>query len=789
MDGTGSGIGQPVRRKEDVRLLTGKGRYTDDLNLPDQARAVLLRSPHAHARIVRINTEAARAMPGVLMILTGADVTAESFQSVGNDNDGFGPREAQMKMPDVVLWNRDGSDMYPTPLLPLATDRARFVGHGIAFVVAETTELAQEAADQIVVEYDVLPAASHVADAIKSGATTLWNQKSNICLDAEIGDAAATDAAFAKAAHIVRFETWIQRVTGVPMEPRAALAGYDEATDRVTVYAAIGAGAARLKAGLMRILRWPTEQVRVVTYDVGGSFGTRNSMYTEFALTAFAARRLKRAVKWVSDRQEAFVSDYHGRDIAADAELALDADGKFLAMRASYLSNLGAHGLAIVPLRKCVGIISGVYDVATAYVEARGVVTNTQSTVPYRSAGRPEAMFILERLIDLAAREYGFDRVELRRRNLIAPNNFPYRNPVGVTYDNGEYEQVMDKALALGDWAGFPARRDEAKKRGKRRGIGLANYIECTTGIPRERAELIVRPEGRIDVRIGTMSSGQGHETSFAQCVSEWLGVPFAAITLVTNDTDVVPIGGGSNSGRSMRYAGVLMGDCSDQIVAKGKRIAAQIMEAAPADIAFAQGRFTVAGTDRSIGLFEVAAAAEMRNDLSDDLRGPLRAERDEVFKVAGFPFGAHVCEVEVDIDTGVVDLVRYAAVDDVGTAVNPMILHGQTHGAVAQGVGQALWEDCHYDRKSGQLLSGSLMDYTMPRADVMPSIKSELSELPSPTNKLGVRAGGEGGTTPALAVVINAIVDALGEYGVRHIEMPATPERVWRAIHAIKKP
>ncbi|HLI22341.1 MAG TPA: xanthine dehydrogenase family protein molybdopterin-binding subunit, partial [Stellaceae bacterium] len=643
------GIGKPVLRKEDLRLLTGRGRYTVDIDAPGQAHAVMLRSPHAHAKIRRIDAAAGLALPGVLAIYTGADVIAAGMKRATTDQEGFGPRHVQMLFPDVVLWNRDGSDIYPSPLLPLATDRVRHVGQGVALIIAETLDRAKDAAELIAVDYEVLTAVTATADAAAPAAPRLWDQPSNICLDAEAGDAAATEAAFAKAAHVVKLETWVQRVTGVPLEPRAAVAAYDAARDRVTLYAASGSGAVRIKAGIDAILGWPPERLRVITGDVGGNFGTRNAVYPESTLLAWASHKLKRSIKWVGERSEGFAADYQGRDLAAATELALDRDGKFLAMRSQHLSNLGAHMLAIIPLRKAVGILSGVYDVQAGYVEARGVLSNTPSTVPYRSAGRPEAMFIIERLIDMAARAHGFDRIELRRRNLIAPHALPYKNCTGVTYDSGEYERVMDEALALGDVAGFAARRATAKARGRLLGLGIANYIESTTGIPRERAEVIVQPEGRVDVVIGTQSHGQGHETSFAQCVSDWLGVDFAAINLITGDTDVVPVGGGSNSGRSMRYASVLMGYAVDEIVAKGKRIAAQLLEASAADIVFRDGTFAIEGTDRRVGLYEVAAAAKTRSDLPDDLRGKLAAERDEVFKVAAFPYGCHVCEVEVD--------------------------------------------------------------------------------------------------------------------------------------------
>jgi carbon-monoxide dehydrogenase large subunit len=614
----------------------------------------------------------------------------------------------------------------------------------------------------------------------------LWNAiPANVSVDASVGDAAATAAAFATAKHIVRLDSWIQRVTGVPMEPRAAVGDYDAATGRYTLYAG-GGGVVRPKQTLAAVLGVPEDRVRAVSRDVGGNFGTRNAVFPEFPLVVWAARRLGRPVKWTCERSEAFLSDYQGRDLAVEAEIALDADGTIVAMRGSNVSNLGAHTVSFVPLTKGVELMTGVYRIPTAHFRARAAHSTTPPTNPYRSAGRPEAMFVIERLLDKAAREHGFDRVALRRRNIVGPAEMPFANALGMTYDNGEYEGVMDKAMALGDWSGFAARKAESRSRGKLRGIGVANYVEATSGFPREWTEIVVKPDG-VDVAIGTLASGQGHETSFAQLVTEWLGVPFEQITVVTGDTDKVLAGGGSHSGRSMRYASIVIGIATDTIIAKGKQIAGFVLEASPLDLDFAVGKFTVKGTDRAIGIFEVAAAALTRRDLPAELQGPLAAISDETQKVCAFPYGSHVCEVEIDPETGVVSLLRYAAVDDVGRAVNPLILHGQAHGGIVQGVGQALLEQCVYDPADGQLLSGSFMDYAMPRARDMPSFATEISEVPSPSNRLGIRAGGEGGTTPALAVVINAIVDALAEYGVTHVEMPATPERIWRAIHATR--
>ncbi|MGH6768320.1 MAG: xanthine dehydrogenase family protein molybdopterin-binding subunit, partial [Xanthobacteraceae bacterium] len=569
---------------------------------------------------------------------------------------------------------------------------------------------------------------------------------------------------------------------GVPMEARAAVGNFDKQSGRYYLHAGSG-GVVRQKNECAAILCVPPEKVQVVARDTGGNFGTKNSLFPEFPLVMWASRKVGRPVKWTCERSEAFLSDYQGRDLVARVELAIDRRGKFLAIRGSHISNIGGYAASIVPLRKGLTICTGVYDIPLAHYRAYAVLSNTMLTTPYRSAGRPETTYIMERLCDLAAAKTGIDRVEIRRRNLIAPDELPYRTALGVTYDNGEYETAMDKSLALSDWKGFPQRRKDSKKRGKLRGIGLANYIECTMGYPREWSKITVKSEGEVEVAIGTLSSGQGHETSFAQCVSEWLGVPYDSIHLVQGDTDIIPVGGGSHSGRSMRFASIVMGTCSNAIIARGKRVAGRMLQVDPEKVDFVKGRFRTSGSDRSIDMFEIARAAQTLNDLEDELRGPLAAESDQSFTDGGYPYGAAVCEVEIDPDTGGIELVRYAAIDDVGRAVNPMILHGQTHGGIAQGVGQALWEQCVVDPDTGQVMTGSFMDYAMPRADTLPSFRTDLMEVPSPSNPLGVRAGGEGGTTPALGAVVNAVVDALREFGVTHMDMPATPEKIWRAI------
>jgi carbon-monoxide dehydrogenase large subunit len=778
--GLRNGIGQPVRRKEDFRLLTGRGSFADDVVLPELAHAVMVRSPHAHARIASVNKTAALAAPGVLAVLTGADYVADGLGAIPH-NAGL------MAAPDVAVRVR-GSALIATRDYPMPPDKARFVGEPVAIVVAATVEQAKDAAELLDIAYEPLAAVARAAEAIEPGAPRLWDEApENLCLDIEVGDEAVTARAFGRAAHVVRLDTWVQRVTGVPMEPRTVSAEYDAASGHYTLYSGSGRGVAKLRLDLAQILGVPAEQVRVLCGDMGGNFGTRNFFYPEYAVLAWAARRVGRPVKWAGERSECFLSDYQGRDLTVEAELALDEAGNFLAVRGSNLSNLGGHAAAFVSLQKGLGLMSSVYQIPVGYFRGRGAVTNTVSTTPYRSAGRPEAIFVVERLIDLAADQLGLDPVELRRRNMIPPQAQPYANPFGLTYDSGHYEEAMDQALALAHWHDFPARRAEAGRRGRRRGIGIANYVEITSGAPRERTEITVKPEGRVELVMGTMSSGQGHETSFAQLVTEWLGVPFECIDYVAHDTLRVEAGGGSHSGRSMKLAATIVGEATDEIIAKGRRIASFLLETGEVDIEFVHGRYRVAGTDREIGIFDVAAAGAGREDLPPDLQGPLAGICDRTLPVASFPYGTQICEVEVDPETGRVEIVGYAAVDDVGRAVNPLILHGQTHGGIAQGVGQAMLEESHYDRQSGQLLAASFMDYAMPRASTLPFLATALSEVPSPTNRLGVRSGGEGGTTPALAAVINAIVDALAEFGVRHIEMPATPERVWRAIQAAR--
>jgi aerobic carbon-monoxide dehydrogenase large subunit len=771
-------IGKHVRRKEDVRLLTGRGRFTDDFSEPSQVHAAMVRSTHAHALLQSIDTIQARAMPGVLGVFTGADL-----QDLGEiPHDPLPKTQFDLKLHAPGASVGDPVFLGVHTLLP--TDKARYVGEALAMVVAETKGQAVDAADAIEITYEPLPATIATADAAAPDAPRLWDDMpDNVAIETFFGDQNATDMAFAKADHVIDMSFNIGRVTGVPMEPRSALAVHDPVAQQTTLYAGSG-GVVRQKREIATVLCVDPDEIRVVAYDVGGNFGTRNRVYVEFGLAAWAAKRLDRPVKFTAMRSESFISDYQGRDLLIDMSLALDNVGNFQGLRADNLSNLGARCVSLSPLSKGSGIITGSYSIPTAHLRSRAVYSNTPPTNAYRSSGRPEVIFAIERMVDTAAAELGMDPVALRRQNFVTPDQMPYTNAVGMQYDSGEYEAALDKAMNLADWDGFPARRNAAAKRGKVLGRGLAHYVESSIGNPIEQAQIRI-PQGEaegeeIHVVIGTQPSGQGHETSFAQVAAEWLGVPVAQVRIILGDTNIVNVGGGSHSGRSMRMAGTVIIKAADALIAKGKILAADVLEAAETDIDFAEGRFFVAGTDRGLSIFELAAAAP-END-------PLSAVENNEMHTPVFPNGCHVCEVEVDPDTGHLEIQRYTAIDDVGRAINPLIVDGQTHGGIAQGVGQAMWEQCVFD-ENGQPLSGSFMDYGMPRALHFPSFQTALHEVPSPTNPLGVKAGGEGGTTPALAVIVNAVVDALRQPGVenpalRNLTMPLTPEKIWRAIN-----
>jgi carbon-monoxide dehydrogenase large subunit len=716
-----------------------------------------------------------------LAILTGSDAVEDGLQPIPQRPVPANPHEVPLK-------SRDGSPFLIAPHPVLALGKTRYVGEPVAVVVAETLWQAMDAAERLAVEYEAVPAVLRSADALAPGAPVVWEEHdANLSVDSEAGNKAATELAFAQAAHVVRLETAINRVTGVSMELRAAVGVYDGTAARYTVYTSAGGGVVRQRDDIAAVLGVPAAAVRVVSGDVGGNFGIRNNTYPELALVAWGARHIGRPVKWTCERRDAFATDFHGRDLTSEAELALDKHGRFLAIRAVNTSNLGASAISFVPLAKGIAVSSSVYDIPSSYMRGRAVVTNTSPTSAYRSAGRPEVVFILERLIDIACRRHGFDRIEIRRRNLVAPDAMPYRNPLGLVYDSGDYPASLQRAAELAYWAGFEERRAEARRRGGYRGIGIAASIELNTGAPRERAEITIDPSGVVELALGTMSAGQGHETSFAQVICEWLGVEPGQVRLLTGDTDRVLAGGGSASARSMRLGSWVIAKAADAIVDRGRRIAGAMLEAAEEDIEFTQQRFVIKGTDRGLGLFEIAAAA-LGDGLPNDLRGPLTGISDETMSIPSYAYTCAVCEVEVDPETGLVDVVRYASIDDCGRAVNPMLIHGQSHGGIAQGIGQALWEACVYDPRSGQLLSGSFLDYAMPRADLLPAFDTEISEVPSTTNPLGMRGGSEGGITPGLAAVANAIVDALAGFGVEHIELPATPERVWNTIRAARR-
>jgi carbon-monoxide dehydrogenase large subunit len=781
----GIAIGREVLRQEDRRLITGAGTYTADINLPGQAFAKIVRSPYAHAAILAIDCTAALAVPGVLSVLTGADLVADDLGAILHDHALLGTEAAQKRGPDIYLENIDGSPSAIPPHHLLAIDRVRFIGEAVAIVIADNLAATAEAAELVSIDYNELPAVISSAIAVQDGAPLVWDHiPRNVSIEAEVGNRSTTDAAFAVAAHTVRLDTHIQRITGSPMEPRAAVGDYDSRTGQYTLYAPCSGVVRHLKE-LSAILKVPPARIRVLAKDVGGSFGTRNAFYPEFGLVAWGSRKIGRPVKWVGDRIECFLSDYQGRDLAVQAELALDDQGRFLAIRGINTSDLGAFAASYIPLRKGIGLMPSVYDIPTAHFIGRAVFTNTMPTTPVRSAGRPEAMFVIERLIDMAAHEMQLDPVEIRRLNLIKPESLPYRNAMGLVYDNGNYEAAMDDALQLAEWKGFAERRDLARRQGKLRGIGVANYIEITSGPPVERAEVTVLPEGVVEIAIGTGASGQGHETSFAQLITEWLGVPPERVRLVAGDTDRASVGGGSVSGRSMRFAGVVIGKAVQQIVARGLQAAAHLLDVDPSRVSFEHGYFRPHSGGAGLTLFELAQHLTSQTALPEHLQGPLKGTCEEFFHEAGFPYGSQVCEVEIDIATGQIHVVGVAAVDDVGRAINPMILHGQTHGGVAMGLGQAFMEKIEYDAESGQLMTGSFLDYAMPRAVDMPFFRVGLSEVPSPSNPLGIRAGGEGGTTPALGAAVNAVVNALAEFGVTHLDMPVTAECAWKAIHA----
>jgi carbon-monoxide dehydrogenase large subunit len=775
-------IGRPLPRKEDFRLLTGAGRFSDDFNIEGQAHAAMVRSPHPHARILRVDAAQARAMAGVLGVYSGADCAADRLRPIPHN-------PLPSTRDDMKLTGPGGGGIFEGPHVLLPTDKARHVGEAVAMVVAETRDQAADAAEAVAVDYEALPWVTHSEDALDAspGAPTVWEEApGNVLVDTTFGESEATDRAFAQADKIVKMKFHIGRCTAVALEPRAALGACDASTGRYTLHVGSG-GAVRIKRDLASVLGIEPGALRVLCPDVGGNFGSKNRAYVEYGLVLWASRKLGRPVKFTATRSEAFLSDYQGRDLVSEVELALRSDGKFLALRASNLSNVGARCVSLSPLSKGSGLVTGTYEIPAATLRSRAVFTTTAPTNPYRSSGRPEVNFALERLIDTAAKELAFDRIELRRKNLVRPDAMPYRNAMGMLYDSGTYEANMDLAMRIADWNGFDARRMSAAVRGKLLGIGLANYVESSIGSPRERAEITVTPAGRVRVVVGTQPSGQGHETSFAQVISTLLAVPAEAVDILLGDTDVVSVGGGSHSGRSMRHAAAVFAIAAKELIENGKRIAGFLLETPAAEVSFDEGRFSSPRGDKSFDFLELAreAAAGL---LPGQLGNGLAVVADNEMHDPVFPNGCAICECEVDPETGQVGITRYAAVDDVGRCINPLIVHGQTHGGAAQGIGQAISEICHVDPATGQSLAGSLMDYALPRADTLPSFSAEIVEILSPTNSLGIKAAGEGATTPAPAAVVNAVVDALREYDVRDIDMPVTPQSVWRAIREARQ-
>jgi carbon-monoxide dehydrogenase large subunit len=737
-----------------------------------------VRSPHAHARIVSVDASVARAQPGVVTVLTGADYVTS----------GHGGMPQGAVSADAVEWRRGafspafGHVVYDRPHMPFAVDCARYPGEMVAIVIAETRDIARAAAERVAVSYDVLPAVTDAASAFAPGAPQLWaDAPGNVALDAQVMDRVACADAFARA-HLVVEDTFTNpRTITAQLEPRAALGTFDKDADQYVLISGCQ-GAHRLRHAIAAALNVPPARVRVVVPDTGGGFGTRNNTYPEQVAVVWAAARICRPVKWTGDRAECFLTDYQGRDCVTHARLGLDRDGRILAYATEIVANIGAHTVSFTPLHNGWRVGTTIYDIPAACVHLRAALTNTVPTAPYRGAGRPEATLALESLLDRAARQLGMDRIELRRRNIVAKSRLPYHSPSGLTYDSGTFEANMDKTLALADWQGFETRRAAARQRGRLAGIGLSNYVETPVGAPHERVELTVHADGKVELRVGTQSTGQGHETSFAQVVADLLGVTPYDVRLVIGDTALVESGGGSHSDRSMRLAGTLMVEASGEIVAQGKRVAAALMNVAAENVVFEDGLFQAEGRNEKFDVFDLARAIAQQPSLPADLRRALASKKTFDGRMPAHPTGAAICEVEIDLETGMLEMMRYTTVDDAGQPVNPMILHGQAHGGIAQGVGPALVEGVAYD-DSGQVLTGSFMDYCMPRAALFPHFEVALTEDATQGNPLRIKGGGEGGTTPASAAVMNAVLDALAPLGVEHVDMPATAERLWRAI------
>jgi carbon-monoxide dehydrogenase large subunit len=768
------GVGQPVRRKEDDTLVRGKGKYTDDFQLPGQAYAWIVRSSHAHGVLRGIDTSAAKAMPGVLGVWTGTDLVAA----------GYGPFTCALP-----LKSRDGTPLHQTNRTALMTDKVRYVGDPVAFVVAETLVQARDAAEAVEVDIDPLPSVTDPEEAAQPGAPQLYEHiPDNIALDYHFGDTEKVEQAFKNAAHVTKLDILNTRVAVVAMEPRAALASYDKSSERFTIQVPTQ-GVAANRVGLAKnILKVPNDKVHLLTANVGGSFGMKNINYPEYVCILHAAKALGRPVKWTDERSTSFLSDSHGRAQKVHCELALDADGKFLAVKISGYGNLGAYitGVAPQPLSLNIGKnLGSVYRTPAMTVDIKTVLTNTTLMGAYRGAGRPEANYFMERLIDRAADEMGINRLTLRKRNFIKPAQMPFAASSGVTYDSGDFQGVFDKALDISDHANFAKRRKESRKRGKLRGIAVGSYLEVTAPPNVELGKIVFEDDGSVKIITGTLDYGQGHATPFAQVLATHLGVPFERITLEQGDSDLVHTGNGTGGSRSITASGMAIVEASQLIVEKGKRAAAHLMEAAEGDIEFAGGQFTIAGTDRSIDIMELAKRVR-EGQMPEDVPSSLDVDHTSGPVPSTFPNGCHVAEVEIDPDTGVVEIVRYTGVNDFGTVVNPMLVAGQLHGGVAQGIGQAFMECVSYDA-NGQPITGSFMDYALPRAEDIPLMQIGDHPVPAKSNPLGTKGCGEAGCAGSLSTLTNAVLDALAELGITHIDMPLTPERVWRAIQDAK--
>jgi carbon-monoxide dehydrogenase large subunit len=768
------GVGQPVLRKEDDTLVRGKGQYTDDFDLPGQAYAWIVRSSHAHGIIKGIDTSAAKTMPGVLGVWTGTDLATA----------GYGPYTC-----GLPLKSRDGTPLLQTNRTALMSDKVRYVGDPVAFVVAETLAQARDAGETVVLDIEPLPAVTSAEEAAKPGAPLLYDHiPNNVALDYHYGDTAKVEAAFAAAAHVTKLDITNTRVAVVAMEPRAALASYDRKSERYTIQVPTQGVAGNRTNLAKNLLKVPNDKVHLLTANVGGSFGMKNINYPEYICILHAAKALGRPVKWTDERSTSFLSDSHGRAQQIHAELALDAEGKFLAVKISGYGNLGAYitGVAPSPLSLNVGKnIASVYRTPLLSVDIKTVLTNTTLMGAYRGAGRPEANYFMERLIDRAADEMGINRLTLRKRNFIKPAQMPFAASSGVTYDSGDFQGVFNKALEISDHAGFAKRKKESRKRGKLRGIAVGSYLEVTAPPGVELGKIVFEDDGSVKLITGTLDYGQGHATPFAQVMADQLGVPFERIKLIQGDSDIVHTGSGTGGSRSITASGMAIVEASKLVIEKGKKAAAHLMEAAEGDIEFANGRFTIAGTDRSIDIMELSRRMREGN-MPEGVPSSLDVDHTTKEVPSTFPNGCHVAEVEIDPDTGVVQIVRYTGVNDFGTIVNPMLVAGQLHGGVAQGIGQALMECVSYD-SSGQPITGSFMDYAMPRAEDIPMMAVGDHPVLAKSNPLGTKGCGEAGCAGSLSTIVNAVLDALSEFGIKHIDMPLTPERIWRAIQDAK--